>query len=173
MKQNFTWKRALTALFSFSVLILFDQWTKFLAISYLKGNQPLEIIPDVFELHYLENRGAAFGMMQGKQMFFVVIAFFAVGAVAYFYFKMPWKKKYHYLRMLGIAIAGGAVGNLIDRLVHGYVVDFFYFKLIDFPIFNVADIYVSVATVLLALLILFFFKEEELECIFPAGKKEK
>lgn len=173
MKQNFTWKRALCAAISFLLLIAFDQWTKSLAITHLMGKEPLDIIPNVFQLYYLENRGAAFGMMQGQQFFFIVIALIAVVFVAIAYFKLPWEKRYHYLRALGIAIAGGAVGNLIDRVGRGYVVDFFYFKLIDFPVFNVADIYVSVATVILALLILFYYKEEEMERIFPSKKKEK
>lgn len=173
MKQNFTWKRALFAVISFLGLILFDQWTKLLAISHLMGKPAVEIIPNVFQLYYLENRGAAFGMMQGQQIFFVIIALIAVVFVGMTYFKLPWEKRYHYLRALGIAIAGGAVGNLIDRVGRGYVVDFFYFKLIDFPVFNVADIYVSVATVVLALLILFYYKEEEVERIFSSKKKEK
>lgn len=173
MKQNFTWKRALCAVLSFLFLILFDQWTKSMAVSYLMGKEPFDIIPDVFQLYYLENRGAAFGMMQGQQLFFIVIALAAVVFVGALYFKLPWEKRYHYLRALGIAIAGGAVGNLIDRIGRGYVVDFFYFKLIDFPVFNVADIYVSVATVVLALLILFYYKEEEMEHIFLSKKKEK
>lgn len=173
MKQNFTWKRTAAAVLSFLALILFDQWSKLLAISHLKGKEPVEIIPGVFELHYLENKGAAFGMMEGKQLFFVVIALAAVLFVAYAYFKIPWEKRFHALRVLGIAIAGGAVGNLIDRIFRGYVVDFFYFRLINFPIFNVADIYVSVATAVLAVMILFFYKEEELERIFSSRKKEK
>lgn len=172
MKQNFTWKRALSAVISFLTLILFDQWTKSLAVAHLKGNEPISLIPNVFELRYLENRGAAFGMMEGKQLFFIIIALAAVLFVAYAYFKLPWESRYHYLRALGIAIAGGAVGNLIDRVTNGFVVDFFYFRLIDFPIFNVADIYVTVATIVLALLILFYYKEEEMERIFPSKKKE-
>lgn len=173
MKQNFTWKRALVAVVSFLGLILFDQWTKLLAIRHLMGKPPVDLIPDVFQLYYLENRGAAFGMMQGRQLFFIIIALVAVVFVGFAYFKLPWERRYHYLRALGIAIAGGAVGNLIDRVGRGYVVDFFYFKLIDFPVFNVADIYVSVATVVLALLILFYYQEEEMERIFPSKKEKK
>lgn len=173
MKQNFSWKRALLALISFILLILFDQWTKSLAVTHLMNQEPFVIIPGVFQLRYLENRGAAFGMMQGQQTFFVVMAAIAVLAITYMYFKLPWEKRCHPLRAVGLCIAGGAVGNLIDRVMLGYVVDFFYFELIDFPIFNVADIYVTCATVVLALLILFYYKEEELECLFPSKKEKK
>lgn len=173
MKQNVTWKRAVFAAIFFIFLILLDQWTKALAIAHLKDQEPFVIIPGVFQLRYLENRGAAFGMLQGRQTFFTVIAVFALIVIAYAYFKLPWKKRFHPLRAVGLMIAGGAVGNLIDRVVLGYVVDFFYFELIDFPIFNVADIYVTVATIALALLILFYYRENELDSLFPSKKEKK
>jgi len=173
MKKNFTWKRALIAVAIFVLLILLDQWTKYLAITYLKNQPPFVILPGIFQLCYLENRGAAFGMMQGKQILFVIMAFVAFAFIIYAYFKLPWEKHFHLLRAAGIMIAGGAFGNLVDRVVRGYVVDFFYFELIDFPVFNVADIYVTVATVLLAILLLFYYKEEELECLFPSKKGRK
>ena len=172
MKTNFHWKRVGFALISFILLILFDQWTKSLAVATLMNQEPFVIWKDVFQLRYLENRGAAFGMMQGQQTFFVISALLAVVIITYVYFKLPWEKRFHPLRAVVLFIAAGAVGNLIDRLVLGYVVDFFYFELIDFPIFNVADIYVTCATVILALLILFYYKEDELDCLFPK-KKEK
>ena len=159
------------ALISFVILIIIDQWTKALAVEHLMNQKPLVLIPGVFQLHYLENRGAAFGMLQGQRFFFVVIAILVLAAITYIYFKLPWQKHFHYLRAVGIFVAAGAVGNLIDRVSLGYVVDFFYFELINFPIFNVADIYVTCATFVLAFLILFYYKEEELECLFP--KKEK
>lgn len=172
MKTNFHWKRVGFALISFILLILFDQWTKSLAVANLMNQEPFVIVKDVFQLRYLENRGAAFGMMQGQQTFFVISALIAVVVITYVYFKLPWEKRFHPLRAVVLFIAAGAVGNLIDRLVLGYVVDFFYFELIDFPIFNVADIYVTCATIILALLILFYYKEDELDCLFPK-KKEK
>lgn len=173
MKENFTWKRAGVALISFVLLILFDQWTKSLAVAHLMNQEPFVIIDGVFQLRYLENRGAAFGMMQGQQTFFVIMATVAVLAIIYIYFKLPWQKRFHLLRTVGLFIAAGAIGNLIDRVMLGYVVDFFYFELIDFPIFNVADIYVTCATIILALLIIFYYKEEELECLFPSKKEKK
>lgn len=172
MKQNITWKRVLFALFSFLFLILFDQWTKSLAVKYLMDQEPFVLWDGIFQFRYLENRGAAFGMMQGRQMFFVLMALLACVVISYVYFKSPWTKHFHPLRVSMLLLAAGAVGNLVDRILLGYVVDFFYFELIDFPIFNVADIYVTCATILLAFLILFFYKEEELEGLFRS-KKEK
>ena len=172
MKTNFHWKRVGFALISFILLISFDQWTKSLAVANLMNQEPFVIVKDVFQLRYLENRGAAFGMMQGQQTFFVISALIAVAVITYVYFKLPWEKRFHPLRAVVLFIAAGAVGNLIDRLVLGYVVDFFYFELIDFPIFNVADIYVTCATIILALLILFYYKEDELDCLFPKQKEK-
>ena len=170
MKTNL--KRIGFAILSFILLIVFDQWTKYLAVAHLMNKEPFIIIDGVFQLRYLENRGAAFGMMQGQQTFFLITGIIAVIVLAYVYFKLPWEKRFLPLRAVAMFIAGGAVGNMIDRVAFGYVVDFFYFELIDFPIFNVADIYVTCATIVLALLILFYYKEEELDCLFPK-KKEK
>ena len=169
MKTNL--KRIGFAILSFILLIVFDQWTKYLAVEHLMNKEPFIIIDGVFQLRYLENRGAAFGMMQGQQTFFLITGIIAVIVLAYVYFKLPWEKRFLPLRAVAMFIAGGAVGNMIDRVALGYVVDFFYFELIDFPIFNVADIYVTCATIVLALLILFYYKEEELDCLFPKKKE--
>ena len=171
MKTNFHWKRVGFALISFILLILFDQWTKSLAVANLMNQEPFVIVKDVFQLRYLENRGAAFGMMQGQQTFFVISALIAVAVITYVYFKLPWEKRFHPLRAVVLFIAAGAVGNLIDRLVLGYVVDFFYFELIDFPIFNVADIYVVCSMILAVILLIFYYKDEDL--LFLSMKKKQ
>ena len=77
------------------------------------------------------------------------------------------------MRILIVLIGAGAVGNFIDRIRQGYVVDFFYFSLINFPIFNVADIYVTAAAFLLIFLCLFYYKEEDFEQIFPSGSSRQ
>lgn len=146
-------------------LVLADQYTKLLATVHLRGQDPYIILDGVFELLYSENRGAAFGMMQGKQSFFFVVAVVVFAAAVYAMWRMPsWKNsRYHGLKLCAIMITAGALGNMVDRVTLGYVVDFLYFSLIDFPIFNVADIYVTVATAILLFLICFYYKEEELE----------
>ena len=84
---------------------------------------------------------------------------------------MSREARYWPIRLIAVCILAGAWGNMIDRLRLGYVVDFFYFKLIDFPIFNVADIYVSVGTAVLAVLVIFYYKEEDLDRMLK--KKQK
>ncbi len=155
-------------------LVLFDQYTKLLAVAHLKGKTPFVILDGVFELLYSENRGAAFGMLQGKQGFFFVIGAVVVAAAIYVMWRMPgWSSlRYLGLRVCTILITAGALGNMVDRTSQGYVVDFLYFKLIDFPIFNVADIYVTTATAALLLFLCFFYKEEDL-AIFEWKKGDR
>ena len=152
------------------VSIGFDQWTKQLVTAKLKGNAPFVIWDGVFELYYSENRGAAFGIMQGKQFFFFLIAAAVIIMAGWLLYKMPAEKKYLPLTGCLFLLVSGAAGNLIDRLSQGYVVDFLYFKLIDFPIFNVADCYVVVSTALLMILFFFYYSEEDLS--FLSSKKK-
>ena len=153
------------------VSIGFDQWTKALATAKLKGSQPFVLIDGIFEFYYSENRGAAFGMMQGKQILFFVIAAAVILAVLFVLFRMPSEKKFLPITICLFLLVSGAVGNMIDRVSQGYVVDFLYFKLIDFPIFNVADCYVVIATFLFILLSFFVYSEEDLS--FLSWKRTK
>lgn len=153
-------------LFLTFLLIIIDQFTKSLAVKHLKDQKPYIILDGIFELNYLENRGAAFGIMQGQKVFFVIISFIVLIGIMYIFMKIPEDKKYNNFHYLLVLIASGAIGNMIDRISLGYVVDFFYFVLIDFPIFNMADIYVSVACFLLAILMFFVYKEEDLDFLF-------
>ena len=82
-------------------------------------------------------------------------------------------KRYRWARFILILLTSGALGNLTDRLVLDYVVDFFYFELINFPIFNVADIYVTCGMALMILFCFFYYKEEELDELLPFRKAQK
>lgn len=155
--------------------VALDQYTKLLAVRHLQDG-PIPLIEGVFELHYLENRGAAFGMLQNQQTFFLVVSIITLTVVAFLYVRMPQKKIYLPLRVCMISIVAGAIGNMIDRVRLQYVVDFFYFKLIDFPIFNVADIFATVATFGLIILLLFYYKDEDIDQLAKEvsfKKKEK
>ena len=158
MKKDHKAKHYVLAVVLIVVAVLLDQYTKYLAVTNLKDKPAFVLWDKVFELTYLENRGAAFGIA-------VVIFVF----ILYCYIRIPKTGKYLPLRLCGIFIVAGAAGNLIDRIRFGYVVDFFYFRLIDFPVFNVADIYVTVSFAVLLLLVFFQYKEEDLEFF---GKKK-
>ncbi len=167
-----TLKKAVIGMILSVVLIVIDQMTKLMAIHGLMNQQPFVILDGIFELHYLENRGAAFGILQGKKAFFIIFTILVLAFIAYIYLKrIPDEKKFHLLDGICILFFAGAVGNFIDRVFRNYVVDFFYFKLIDFPIFNVADIYVTVAAFAMIILGLFYYKEDDYNKIFPAKKK--
>lgn len=148
-----------------TALIALDQFTKYMAVLNLKDKPAYNIITNVFELRYLENRGAAFGMLQNQKTFFVAIACIMLVVVFYILVKVPDTSKYLLIKACMIMIGAGAVGNLIDRVNYDYVVDFFYFVLINFPIFNVADIYVSVSCFVLIVAILFVYKDADLTFI--------
>lgn len=128
------------------VLIAADQASKIAVQQMLSGKPSLPIIPGIFHLTYVENRGAAFGLMVGKQIFFAVVAALVIiaGLICIY------KKSYGKLVNISISmVIAGAVGNLIDRLKLGYVVDFLDFRIVWNYVFNVADVFVIVGTFLL------------------------
>ncbi len=153
------------------VLVALDQFTKFLACEYLQDKPAIKIIDGVLELNFLKNSGAAFGMLQNQKVFFIIVAVVILFIIAYALFKMPDDKKYNVMNVLLVLIASGAVGNMIDRVRQDYVVDFIYFVLINFPIFNVADIYVTVSTFIFVILFIFYYKESDFD--FLSIKKQK
>lgn len=157
--------------FSMLLLIIADQLTKTFAVQHLKDKPAYIILDGVLELNYLENKGAAFGMLQNQKVFFIFVAVVILIVIVYVLFKTPDQKKYRMLHILLSLIAAGAIGNMIDRIRLDYVVDFIYIVLINFPIFNVADIYVSVATAILVILLLFVYKEQDLNFISFKQKK--
>ena len=170
--RSITIKSYIYAIVSVLVLLVADQFTKHLAVINLKGGNDIIIIDKVLRLHYLENKGAAFGMFQNRQVIFAVIAVAVVVFIGIMYKKIPHTNRYFMLRFSAVLVVAGAVGNVIDRVKLNYVVDFIYFELIDFPVFNVADIYVVVACILFAVGILFYYKDDELEVFsFKKGNK--
>ena len=177
-----------------NLLIILDQITKKLAVIYLKDKPAIPIIKDVFELKYLENTSAAFGMdpisllhgifrfdifIQNPQLylnvrmgFFYILTIAMIGGFIWLFLRIPKQKRMVFLDLIILFLIAGATGNLIDRISQQYVVDFLYFKLIDFPIFNVADIYVTCAAVALMVLGIFYYKDEDIELIFPSKKNK-
>lgn len=143
--------------------VVLDQVTKYLTVVNLKNDAAFPILKDIFELTYVENKGAAFGIFQEKRWFFILITIMVLVFILYYYFKLPRNRKYNPLKFSLILIVSGAIGNLIDRVRLGYVIDMLYFKLINFPVFNVADSYVVVGSILLMLLIMFKYKDHDFD----------
>ena len=157
----------------FVLLTALDQFTKVLATTNLKDQPDFPIIPDVLELHYLENYGAAFSMLQNQKIFFIFIAVVILAAICFVLYKMPAMKKYTALHILSSLIAAGAVGNMIDRFKNDFVVDFIYAKFINFPVFNVADIYITCSAIALFLVIIFKYKDNDLKFLSVKIKKTR
>ena len=144
-------------------LLLADQYTKWLAISHLKGQKPFVIISRVLEFSYLENTGAAFSSFAGKQTLLICLTTVVTLLLLWKYLTLPDGKRFVPMRLCMLLILSGAVGNLIDRVSRNYVVDFIYFVPIDFPKFNVADIYITVGVAVLAFLLFFRYSDEDME----------
>ena len=123
----------------------------------------VSLLPGVFELSYLENHGAAFGILKGQKAFLILMTGITLTVLIFLYFRILGEQRYGCIRLMLAFLISGAIGNFIDRCFHDYVIDFFYFCLIDFPVFNVADIYVTVSVILLFLLFGFYYKEEDLD----------
>lgn len=156
----------------FAILIFVDQITK--VISYNKlgktGHEKI-LIKNVLHLTYVENEGAAWGMMAGRQIFFIILTVIMLAVMIFVFIKSQKSCKLIGLRIVLAILAAGAVGNLIDRIMQSYVRDFIYFKCINFPVFNFADICVTVSMVILVILMLFVYKEDDLK-IFRKYKEE-
>lgn len=145
--------------------VLFDQLTKVWATNILSQVGDIPIWEGVFHLHYVKNTGAAFGIFGGKQIFLIVVTSIIILGMLIYYRKLPRTSIGKWSRFSFILIIGGAIGNLIDRIWLNYVRDFLYFKLINFPVFNVADIFVCVGVGILMVVLLFGDFEE--------GKEER
>lgn len=143
-------------------LIAVDQITKIWAVTQLhEAERIIPIIDGVFELHYTENRGVAFGMLEGQLWLFVPTTLFIVALLSAMLMRSP-LRQFKLFTIPAVMIIAGAIGNLIDRILYGYVIDFLYFKLIDFPIFNFADCCVVVGAILLIIFFVFVWKDDEM-----------
>ncbi len=135
------------------LLLSADVISKFAAIKYLKNINTLPVAEGIFHLTYVENRGAAFGIFQDGRVFLIIVSVLMISAALYFAQKYKNRSK---CLSFGIAIlVSGALGNLIDRVFRGFVVDFLDFCLIDYPVFNLADIFVCIGAGLIAIFIIF------------------
>ena len=153
------------------LLVLFDQGTKYFARTYLK-NSPKVLWEGVFSLHYHENRGSVWGILQGKVDILLIVSIILFALFIYVYIKMPKTKNYYPLFWILVFMGAGAIGNTIDRIVFGYVTDFFYFELINFPIFNIADCYITVCAFVMILLVFTLYKDDEFTFLSPKRKEQ-
>ncbi|WP_172189680.1 signal peptidase II [Lentilactobacillus kribbianus] len=133
------------------VLIGIDQGIKMMTVANLSLGQVVNIIPNWFSLTRLNNSGAAWSILEGQKWFFVLVGLIATGLIITFMFH--YKEKKMYLISLSLILAG-TIGNLIDRIHNGYVVDMFQLDFVNFPIFNGADIFLTIGIIILTVLII-------------------
>lgn len=140
-----------------SIIVIVDQISKILAQKFLCGAAQLDFIPRILGLTYVRNEGAAFGMLSNHRWVFMVFSTVAIGFMIYFLLKSNIK---HPLFVVSISmLIGGGIGNMIDRIFRGYVIDFFKFLFVKFAVFNVADCFVTVGAVLLAIYLIFMYDD--------------
>lgn len=157
-------------------LVIADQLTKVFARNSLNpanGGESVKVINNVFSLTYLENRGSIWGILQGKIDVLLIVSILLFAILVYVYVRMPKTKTYSLLLWIDMFMIAGAVGNTIDRIFFGYVTDFFYFELVNFPIFNFADCCITVAAFATVILILTKYKDDNFEFLSLRKKKSE
>ncbi len=138
--------------------VVLDQISKAVVVEKLKPVAQADFIPGFIDFRYVENTGAAFGMMQGYRWLFISLSTAAIIGISVFLVLS--RNKIHALTGLGLSmIVGGGIGNQIDRIINGYVVDFIEFQFVDFAVFNVADSFVTVGAVIVIICALFIDKD--------------
>lgn len=157
----------------FLALLGIDQFIKSIVLKGLKGHPAIVLISNVLELDYLENRGSAFGILQGQKIFILFICFIFMAVMLFLIFKMPNHKKYIPSHILLSIVFAGGVGNMIDRFRFDFVVDYISFVLIHFPVFNFADICIVIAVIGLFILFAFIYKEQDLDFLSFKEKRYK
>ncbi len=146
-------------------LVVLDQKLKAYAVAELKNTGGAQLLPGVLRLSYVENRGMAFGLLQDARTFFLITTILVFCLFCLAFHAIPEKKRFAPLSAGIVLLMAGALGNFIDRLRLGYVVDFLQLEFIDFPVFNLADCYLTWTGFMLFFLLLFYYKNEELEQI--------
>ena len=149
-----------------AALVVIDQISKYLVVLYLPKDAQIKVIPYLFNFTYVENKGAAWGMMANSRWIFIIISAVAVVALAVLLLYFAKSKKF-FVASLVLIFAGG-IGNMIDRIANGYVVDFIQFAFWQsFPVFNVADSYVTIGGFMLIIYVLFIDRS------FLSGRKKE
>lgn len=155
-------KKHISSAIMIVLIVAFDQFTKYLAAAKLKGGAPVSFIPDFVQFRYAENTGMAFSMLSGARWIFVILTL-AVCIFALWYMYSNKCKSLWLYWSIGVVVSGG-IGNLIDRALHGFVVDFIEPIFVDFAVFNIADCAVTCgAVVLVGYLIIDTFKKDKSE----------
>ena len=161
MRYAKTKKVIISLLIAFLIVVL-DQLTKFhISMIMTPYSDEKKVLSDLLVLRYIKNSGAAWGSFSSMTTVLIVVSIVLIIGLGYYYFKIINDDEKRVLRVLIAFVIGGAIGNLIDRVRFGYVIDFIYVKCINFPVFNVADIFVTVSMFVMIFIILFSKDDDE------------
>lgn len=149
-------------IFLFLILLIIDQYSKFIVHGTLNVGDTIPIIDNFFNLTYVQNRGVAFGLFQGKIDIVSILAIVAIGLIL-FYFCKNFKKISFLERIAYTMIFAGAVGNMIDRLFRGFVIDMLDFRGIWSFIFNFADVWINIGVILIIIEHVFFNRKKRVK----------
>ena len=141
-----------------AAIVAADQYTKFLTVANIALHQDIEFMPGFLGLTYVQNTGAAFSSFEGQQWLFVLIFLLFTAAIVYEFVKKPMGFS-SFERWCIAAVYGGGLGNMIDRVRLGYVVDMIETKFMNFPVFNVADCFITCGCILMMISLIFFNKK--------------
>ena len=168
MNSNVIKARPLISILIIIVCVGIDQLTKLLAINNLRDlADEIPVINKVFGLYYVENKGISFSMLSSKMALIIIITSIIMLILIYIMIRTPKTKYFMPFSIVLSVIVGGAAGNMIDRIFRGFVIDFIMLDFINFPIFNVADIFVCVGLFILVILIIFKYKDKDFDFIIP------
>lgn len=155
-------KKTIISLMIALIIVVMDQLTKYhIVLSMEPYSDEKKIISDLLVLRYIKNSGAAWGSFSSMTLVLIIVSIILIIGLGAYYFKIINDADKRIIRLLISFVIGGAIGNLIDRIRFGYVIDFIYVKAINFPVFNVADIFVTVSMFLIIFIILFSKDDEE------------
>lgn len=163
--MNKSWFKKKILIWDFICLILLnalDRFAKFAAM-YFCENENFVIIKDILEITYIQNTGGALGILNNQRFFFIFISVLFICLIIFFMLAMPNERKFHSLHIWLSFILAGTIGNAMDRIIYGYVIDIIYISKINFPVFNLSDIFMSLGTIFLVIIVLFKLKEKDFE----------
>ena len=141
-------KNAIIGLIISIIIMAIDQVIKHIITSNMILDSEIKVLGDIFTIHYIRNTGSAWGMLSGHTIILVLVSIFAMMVIGYVFMNIY-----------------QSLGNFIDRIRLHYVVDYLYFKLINFPVFNFADIFVTVPVIIMILLVIFKYKGDDFDVI--------
>ena len=133
------------------IFLIIDLIVKIIVVNFMKVYDTIKVIPNFFSIMYVRNTGAAFSILEDSRLFFIIITFIALICIYLFFIKDKILRKYQIFCYS--MLIGGIIGNFVDRVIYGYVVDYLSFNIFgyNFPVFNLADIFIVVAIILLIL----------------------